>query len=93
MTEVFSPDGNGIPKSVGIAAAWDIVDSGTALVRNQIRVAPKITHYFFNLKIYKKPSVIKRPSIKSPTQSTRNFGNILGNYRVWWFLILTFPVD
>ena len=34
-TRTFSRDGNGIPKSDGIADAWDIVDSGTGFVRSE----------------------------------------------------------
>ena len=37
----FSRDGNGIPKSEGIDAAWDIVDSGTGFVKKGNLVASK----------------------------------------------------
>lgn len=37
---VCSPDENGIPKSEGIAVAWDIVDSGTGFLKCENLVAP-----------------------------------------------------
>ena len=42
---VCSPDENGIPKSEGIAVAWDIVDSGTGFVRCENLVAPNSKSY------------------------------------------------